>query len=487
MVRFNWRVISAILIITTVSACGGGSDDGGDGGGDGAGDAGSSGSAITGVSWTWVSGSDVVDQNGVYGTKGTPDANNVPGARRYAATWSDSSGNLWLFGGIGFDSTGSQDILNDLWRFNPATGQWTWISGSNVGGLNGVYGTQGTASATNVPGARMGAVFWIDGSDKLWLLGGFGHDASNPGIGRLNDLWSFDPATGHWTWVKGSSLTDQNGVYGTKGTPDAANVPGSRSYATSWIDASGNFWLFGGEGYGSASLTADHLNDLWKYNPVSGEWTWISGSDVTYQVGVYGTKGTASATNVPGSRSYAASWIDSNGKLWLFGGWGLDSDLFGSGDINDLWQFDPVTGHWTWISGSDVEGQYGVYGTQGTASAANVPGARIAMASWIDGSDNLWLLGGWGYVASGTRGALNDLWKFNPATGEWTWMSGSNALNSSGVYGTKGTPDTGNVPGGRRYAMSWTDGSGNHWLFGGLGYDSAGTEGHLNGLWRSQP
>ena len=32
--------------------------------------------------------------------------------------------------------------------------------------------------------------------------------------------------------------------------------------------------------------------------------------------------------------------------------------------------------------------------------------------------------------------------------------------------------------------MNWTDAAGNFWLFGGNGYDSAGTSGYLNDLWK---
>ena len=35
----------------------------------------------------------------------------------------------------------------------------------------------------------------------------------------------------------------------------------------SWIDASGNLWLFGGDGYDSVGTQDEYLNDLWKYQP----------------------------------------------------------------------------------------------------------------------------------------------------------------------------------------------------------------------------
>ena len=42
---------------------------------------------------------DTDDQPGVYGTQGIAAASNVPGGRENAVSWTDSKGNLWLFGG----------------------------------------------------------------------------------------------------------------------------------------------------------------------------------------------------------------------------------------------------------------------------------------------------------------------------------------------------------------------------------------------------
>ncbi len=69
-------------------------------------------------------------------------------------SWTDSHGNLWLFGGYGYGSTTSSGYLNDLWRYDPATNQWTWMSGANTIDQVGVYGTKGVPAAANVPGAR---------------------------------------------------------------------------------------------------------------------------------------------------------------------------------------------------------------------------------------------------------------------------------------------------------------------------------------------
>lgn len=37
-------------------------------------------------------------------------------------------------------------------------------------------------------------------------------------------------------------------------------------------------------------------------------------------------------------------------------------------------------------------------------------------------------------------GYLNDLWKYNPDTYQWTWMSGSDIINQPGTYRTTGVP-----------------------------------------------
>ena len=115
--------------------------------------------------------------------------------------------------------------------------------------------------------------------------------------GLLNDLWKFDGT--NWTWVSGSILTGQTGTYGTPGVAATTNIPGARYEAVSWIDNSGNLWLFGGTGDDSTGAYGD-LNDLWKFDGTN--WTWVSGSNLINQSGTYGTMGTAATTNIPGTR-----------------------------------------------------------------------------------------------------------------------------------------------------------------------------------------
>ena len=90
-------------------------------------------------------------------------------------------------------------------------------------------------------------------------------------------------------------------MYGTKGVAASTNKPGARFYPAYAKDAQGNFWMFGGGGY--TNSTYGNLNDLWKYNPTTNQWTWISGDKTPNQGSVYGIKGVADASNKPGARS----------------------------------------------------------------------------------------------------------------------------------------------------------------------------------------
>jgi N-acetylneuraminic acid mutarotase len=486
--------------------------------------------AAQGGDWTWISGSSTAPtfqpasgyypgQAGVYGTLGVAAAGNIPGGRMGAVGWTDSSNNLWLFGGIGYDSNGCVGYLNDLWKFDPSKNQWTWVSGTSLiipkapiigttgtnpgqgfacGGTWGSYGTIGVAAAGSVPGGRSGASGWIDSSGNLWVFGGVGYD-SYGFLNPMNDLWEFNPSTSEWTWVTGSDLTGQMAVgptCGSWGTP-ATNSPGGDGYATSWTDSKGNFWL----------LSSGNGSPLWEFNPSTTEWTLVSGFCLypgagTPQQVSYGIQGQAADTNQPGGRIAAVAWTDLNGNQWMMGGDGWDANTK-KGILNDLWMFNPGTSEWTWTSGTSTlpTTNAPVYGTQGTPSTGNFPGQVVGASAWTDSSGNLWLL------------SAATLWEFNPTAKAWTWVGGSDATwqlgenpptfyfvpaaisleadwplpGPGGVYGTLGQAAEANMPGARQFATTWTDHNGNLWLFGGLGYDSTGATTQLNDLWKYVP
>src|SRR5262249_49232154 len=116
----------------------------------------------------------------------------------------------------------------------------------------------------------------------------------------------------------------------------ANNIPGARQGGLSWTDGSGNGWLFGGNGY-SGPGSIGELNDLWMFS--DGQWTWVSGSSLANQGAAFGTQGSLSPGNSPTGRIYATRWIDTNGNLWLFGGWTMIGSSYGN--LNDLWMYMP--------------------------------------------------------------------------------------------------------------------------------------------------
>ena len=444
--------------------------------------------------WTWIGGSQgEVATPPSFGTQGVPSSSNFPGSQSEATTWTDSSGNLWLFGGTQSDSSGTYGTGNDLWRYNPSTSQWTWMGGGTIDATNtaeGNYGTLGVAAASNLPPGRLGGVGWTDASGNFWLFGGtaFADISSHYETVFYNDLWKYSTATNQWTWMGGNDTPTvsgfASGVFGTKGTPSTANIPSSRYGSVSWTDQNGNLWLMGGSGVDSTGTTA-MLNDLWRYSPSSGQWTWMTGNSIVginnglsgTTSGVYGSQGVASVGNTPGGRFQGASWIDASGNFWLFGGWGSDSTGT-TGLLNDLWEYSPSANTWTWVSGSTnlptntsglFEAPAGVYGTQGTASASNVPGGRYVGAAWTDASGNFWLFGGVGADSTDTDGLLNDVWVYSPSADTWTWMGGSTTANATAVYGTEDVASASNTPGSRAQMLYWTDATHNLWLFGGLG------------------
>jgi len=337
-------------------------------------------------------------------------------------------------------------------------GMWTWISGSNIQGALGAYGTQGVPSVNNHPPGLYEYSEWKDLQGNFWLYGGF-----DP---KYSDLWRYNPVTNEWTWMKGNGLTNQIPVYGTQGIPDPANTPGERPYcAASWVDVAGNLWLFGG-----SDLSR---NDLWKYDVSSNEWTWINGSTFPNALGVYGIQGVPSNSNVPGARNETcAAWTDSLNNLWLFGG------AFTSfGFLNDLWRYSITTNEWTWMSGSDLPNAANAFGVKGVTNATNCPGARLQYTKWRDNEGCLWMMGGIGF------GRREDVWKFDPGINQWTWMAGTNTTNYPGVYQTLCTNDSINTPSCRIESRSAvTDSCGRFWLFGG-----DGTIGFINDLWVYDP
>lgn len=278
---------------------------------------------------------------------------------------------------------------------------------------------------------------------------------------------SLQAQTGQWTWVHGPQNGNNNlGNYGTKGVEDINNIPPGRYQAAYWTDLNGDFWVFGGYNH----KTGDTYNDLWRFRPSTQKWTWMHGPQyATNTIGNLGTIGVPSPLNCPSARAWGANcWTGKDGNLYLYGGSGT---TFSSEEL--VWMYNVTTNEWTWIWGNT-----GItianYGLKGVENVSNSPGGRQECKSSFVIDDKLWFFGG-----QGNAGDQNDVWRFNTANKQWTWMAGNNGGIITPSYGIKGIEDATNNPPGRWSYTKWKDKDNNFYIFAG-----GSTTTLYNDVWR---
>ena len=427
--------------------------------------------------WVWMKGDSTNNLfSAVYGTKNVAASLNNPDGIYEGCEWKDKNGDFWLFGGV----NGFNYENNSLWKYDINSNNWTWKAGANYNGGMAVYGTKGVPSVNNTPGARgWGIQCWVDTSGSLWLFGGYGMDA-NGVQGCLNDLWKFDITTSEWTWMSGSKYKCSPGNSGTKGVSSPLNMPRARNESNcTWVDK-GNLWLYGG-----LDSVWNSLNDLWKYNISTNEWTWVWGSVNNNVAPNFGVKGMVSPTNDPGGRFSYTKYNDGAGNFYFLG----NGISYPNSLLNDVWKYSLTNNDWTWMAGVNTVYYMGQYTIKCDTVAGDMPASKYEMrASWQHPS-GLYFFGGIGNVSQ--YAVQNDLWHYNPKNNLYTWVSGgdSNDPFVYGRYGTKGTPSNSNIPSARTGSSAWTDNSGDLWLYGGLFWDTIGMNNwkFKNDLWKYSP
>ncbi len=420
--------------------------------------------------FTWMRGSKAINAPGSRIMQNEASPENSPQALSRCGLWKDEAGHVWLYGGIG-QITGAPPIENnELWKFDTASGNWAWIWGHDESHTSN-YDLLGGESEFNRPGARVHSQMWTDTSGTLWLFGG------RYGTISHRDFWKFNFASGRWTWVAGDGRSAIPGYYGTKGVPAAENYPNGRDGAATWKDSENQLWMFGGLG-----PIGHRLNDIWKFDPRTGYWTWIGGGNTSNTTSTYVEKGVAAPENDPGGRTGSIGWTDPVGNLWIYGGQLLNGEY-----SDDVWKYDVSLRQWAFMDGTTTASTQPIYGTLQIPHEDNTPGSRAFASGASDSSGNLLLFGG-GIQYRQPSGSFgynrkNDLWKYDIAAGNWTWIGGSQGINEFGVYGTAGISDASNRPGGRVSSTVFTDQDDNLWIFGGLG-GAESTVGYLNDLWK---
>jgi len=314
-------------------------------------------------------------------------------------------------------------------QVSPAS-RWSFRGG---GGAE-VRGTQGVANAANTPGPRLpsSAVTFADAAnDKLYVYA----DAA---------LWVFDAATEQWTWLHGPEGTVVQPNYGSFNQGTALTHPGSRYEAAGWFDAERQgLWLYGG-----VTSASNYRCDMWYYSLATNQWTWVAGDTLVNKPGYATDPFIDDSRPTPGVVSQTATWYVNNnihpeqssnpttnlggmpgGKLYLFGG--LMSDF---GDQNRMWCFSTADKKWYL---ADKNSQVINSGTiqlrpnirRGAAAWQQAelfsdPPETVNLPGYTASRDALFVGGGYGLGGDGTRGGLNDIWKYDVLTNSYTHVSG---------------------------------------------------------------
>lgn len=367
-----------------------------------------------------------------------------PGGRAGATLFSvdvSETGSLYLFGGHGTGGSGRTGYLNDLWIFMGAQDGWVWWGGSDeVDQPSTLCPAQGTECqqlcpstggnadsialvACSWPGGRRSAAFWQAQHDSVYMFGGVGCDAfSCHAFHSLNDLWWYADDAFHF--IQGSLRANEVGRYpGTLGTSATSHQfiwPGSRSAASGWYDPVAKTGvIFGGKGCDAVECASySYLNDLWAFEYLEQPQTSHANSSTLQAEFLGGSLSCNSDGNFPdeggqqheppwpGARESPATWVDSDGNAYIFGGSGFDEVGDAVSALSDLWQWNTFAQSWRWVGGPS-------YGNEVSFGVNLVwPGARGQAAVWYDSDSEVATIFG-GKQAEGTS-LLDELWQFVP-------------------------------------------------------------------------
>lgn len=300
--------------------------------------------------WVWSKGSSSWTLQGGSTEGNSRGSTSYPGARRGASVWKLKNGDVYMWGGTGFETTQHwMTDLNDMWVFRRGGG--------------GVVVVSSVEQQPVRPQARRGAHAWsCVVNNALYLWGGFSA-TSKADIDDNGGVWMFDPSTRVWTLV----------------TPTTAAKPAPRSQGAVWVVGQ-TLWLYGG--WGARTL----YSDIWSFDTVTRQWT-------LHQPTVSGP-----------ARYGAAAWAEdgeSQHLLHLWGGYGDDNPPYAA-YMSDHWVIDvslspPV------MKRAETPSDQGANWN----SVACAAGGRVNAAVWWS-HKSVYLFGGDG-LAESSVGSLNDL------------------------------------------------------------------------------
>ena len=309
---------------------------------------------------------------------------NCPGALNRMAMDADSTGTIWMFGGLRYVNETYPSIeSSSLWSFNTITLKWTY------------WGNTFNHEPNASPKQRFRARGWVY-QNKFWIYGGVSNFNDT-----YNDLWYFDLVDKEWHFVSGDKNQGfkpdmYNGNYPSNpGESGVEYFPRARSDYGFWIHKDlGKFWFFGG-------FAANHgdacLGDMWSFDVSTKKWTFLTGTDTIYY------SSSALPENEPGARNAPVTWIDSQNDLYLFGG-NRQFDKF----LNDIWVYNLQTNAWV-LKDTSTANSISII----SEKLKNRPGGRASTSGHIQTRNFIYLFGGYGYgINPGEAGFLGDIWRY---------------------------------------------------------------------------
>lgn len=219
-------------------------------------------------------------------------------------------------GYIGMGKDANNNVLKDLWEYDPGTDQWT--RKADIPALNGKWSS---------------SCFVIN--NKAYFTGG----ENGNGGGHSYETWEYDPANDQWT-----QKADYNGWALNEATAFSVGGKGYfgfGGYNAIWeYDPSVNTWsrkkdftgqyrggamsfVIGNKAYvGCGRGNSTNLKDLWEYNPVSDSWT--------------------QKASLPGNGRYLGVAFSTTN----YGYMGLGQTGTLGPFLKDIWEYNPATDSW---------------------------------------------------------------------------------------------------------------------------------------------
>ena len=304
--------------------------------------------------------------------------------------WGNSfvhGGALYLFGGAWewyglsqhWRDHGQLGVGNDLWRFDPVTERWALLEEDD-------WSLRYDEGARR-PGARLLASFAVVG-DYAYLFGGVTILERGFVLRALNDFWRYHVPTGCWEMIH-----PDTGWCNFVNRPSHPPIRGVHRAVAVGTD----MYIFGGWPGTEPVFT---VNDLWRYDTVTGSWEQRSPWRSREQGAGYGP-----GADYPGSR-YCANLFAHGGALYLFSG--RDTGEKNPEFFNDLWRYDPAADCWTLLHPDDRDADF--------SEGATYPAARYGSGHTVLG-DCLYLFGGHSGIETGVE--RNDFWRYHVLTGFW--------------------------------------------------------------------